>query len=742
MYLVKKMISGKEYWYARESKRENGKVKSKNVAYFGADRIEAVRKFEELTKDKNNTVLKEEKQMIDMKENFVLLHGFTGTSEDCFFAWLRKELEKRGHKVIAPQMPNTNNPDILEQVDYVIKNINFNENTILLGHSLGVVISLKVLEKLNTGIKGFISVAGFNKPGFKDKIRPFEQKFDGKFDFEKIKRNSGKVLILRDENDSIVPAERADLLKSLIGGRIISFKARENHVCGNIEPEVLKACLIISEDMAEEKPKLTIEELSIFCKRKGFVFKSSEIYGGMSGFLDYGPLGVELFNNIKNDFWKFFVHEKENMVGLDCSIISHPKTWEASGHVASFSDVAVTCKKCKKATKLDKSEVGKVKCECGGEYDIQGTFSLMFKTQTGALNPMEAYLRGETAQGMFLDFKNVYDSSRVKLPFGIVQIGNCFRNEIAPRDFLFRCREFTIGEFEFFIHPEDDECNLLDEVHLNLKLRLLDAETQEKGEDNLKETTIGKMIKEKRLGNWHAYWLAEQMLWFKKLGILGGIKIREHMKSELSHYSSATFDLDYEYPFGSKEIGGNANRGQYDLKQHEKFSGESMEIFDEKTKSKIIPRVIEPTFGIGRVFLALIAKGYHFDEKRQNIVLKLPAYLAPIKAAVFPIIKEEKFENMARSVFADLKKDWKVVYDATGSVGRRYSRNDEIGTPYCVTIDGSSLDDNSVTIRDRDSTKQIRVSVYELREIIRKLISGEIEFEKAGKLVETRVKEE
>ena len=496
----------------------------------------------------------------------------------------------------------------------------------------------------------------------------------------------------------------------------------------------------IKNEIKEIKP-LTIDELTTFCKRKGFVFKSSEIYGGLAGFWDYGPLGAELFNNIKQDFWKFFIHDKDNMVGIDASIISHPKTWEASGHVSGFQDVAVTCKKCKKATKLDKSEVGKVKCECGGEYDVQGTFSLLFKTNIGALNPVESYLRGETAQGMFLDFKQVYDTARMKLPFGIVQIGKCFRNEIAPRDFIFRSREFTIGEFEFFIHPEDDKCDLLDEKHLNLILRLLDKETQEKEDSNLSDTTIGKMLKEKRLGEWHAYWLAEQLLWFKKLGIFDKIKIREHMESELSHYSSATFDIDYEYPFGSLEVAGNANRGQYDLKQHEKFSNEKMEIFDEKTKSKIIPRVIEPTFGIDRVFLALICQGYEYDIKRENIVLKLPAYLSPIKAAIFPIVKGDKFEMLAKDVHQDLKKEFNVIYDTGGSLGRRYSRQDEVGTPYCITIDGDSAKGKDCTIRDRDSTRQIRVKIKDLKDILRKLIFKEIEFEKAGKIVKTRVKE-
>jgi glycyl-tRNA synthetase len=510
-----------------------------------------------------------------------------------------------------------------------------------------------------------------------------------------------------------------------------------------LKPINAEKIMVKEEKKVEQKvadKKLTIDELATFCKRKGFVFKSSEIYGGMSGFWDYAPLGAELFNNIKADFWKFFVHDKENMTGIDASIISHPRTWEASGHIGSFKDVAVVCKKCKKSTKIDKSEVGKAKCECNGEYEVLGEFSLMFKTSVGALNPMDAYLRGETAQGMFLDFKQIYDTSRQKLPFGIVQVGKCFRNEIAPRDFLFRDREFTIGEFEFFIHPEDDDCKLDDE-HLNLKLRLLDAEEQEKGGDKLKETTIARMIKEKRLGKWHAYWLAEQLLWFEKLGIASKIKIREHMKSELSHYSSATFDLDYEYPFGSKEVGGNANRGQYDLKQHAKFSSEKMEVYDEASKQRVIPRVIEPTFGIDRIFLALICQNYFFDEKRQNIILKLPAYLAPIKAAIFPIIKEEQFEKLARDVYHDLKKEFYVVYDSGGSVGRRYARNDEIGTPFCITIDEDSAKNKDVTIRDRDSTKQIRVKIADLRDVIRKLINNELVFERAGKIVDTRVKE-
>ncbi|MDO8563594.1 MAG: glycine--tRNA ligase [Nanoarchaeota archaeon] len=495
------------------------------------------------------------------------------------------------------------------------------------------------------------------------------------------------------------------------------------------------------EKINVEKKDLTIEELAVFCKRKGFVFKSSEIYGGFSGFWDYGPLGSELFNNIKQDFWKFFVHQKDNMVGIEASIISHPKTWKASGHLASFSDIAVTCKKCKKSTKIDKSELGKVKCECGGEYESQGEFNLMFKTSVGALNPVDAYLRGETAQAMFMDFKLVHETARKQLPFGILQVGRCFRNEIAPRDFIFRLRELTIGEFEFFIHPEEKNCNLLDSEHKNVKLRLLDAETQVKGKDILKDFTIGEMVKENKLDEWHAYWLAEQVLWFKRLGLEKEIKIREHMKDELSHYSSATFDLDYEYPFGSKEVGGNANRGQYDLGQHAKESGANFEIFDEKSKKMILPKVIEPTFGMDRVFLAMLCKAYHKDAKRENIVLRLPARYAPVKAAVFPIIKSEEYELIAEKIVKDLREEWNVNYDKSGSIGKRYARNDEIGTPMCITIDEETLKDESVTIRDRDTTQQVRVKIKDLKEIMWKVVNEGKNVLDFGKKVETRVKE-
>jgi len=506
----------------------------------------------------------------------------------------------------------------------------------------------------------------------------------------------------------------------------------------------------ISLEKENQKPKinynkLTIDELTSFCKRKGFVFRSSEIYGGLSGFWDYGHLGIELFNNLKKEWWKFFVQEKENMTGIEASIISHPKTWKASGHVANFSDVSVKCKKCKKLSKVDKAELDKARCSfCGGELDKESAkdLNLMFKTQIGPVeeDSLLGYLRPETAQGMFMNFRLVQETSRKQLPFGIAQIGKCFRNEIAPRDFLFRSREFHIAEFEFFIHPEEVKCDLLDKEHLNVKLKLLDAETQEKGKEDLKETSIGEMLKQKRLEEWHAYWLAEQIIWFNKIGIGSGIKVREHMKTELSHYSSATFDVDYEYPFGSREVAGNANRGQYDLNQHIKESGEKLDLFDEKTKKRVVPKVIEPTFGMERMFLALLCKAYVYDEKRQNIVLKLPAFLAPVKAAVFPLINDEKMEKLAREVYSGLKKDFNVIYDGSGSVGRRYSRNDEAGTPFCVTVDEESLKGKDVTIRDRDTTEQIRIKISDLKDMLRKVIFDETSILKFGKKVNTRVK--
>lgn len=474
--------------------------------------------------------------------------------------------------------------------------------------------------------------------------------------------------------------------------------------------------------MELKRKDISVEELSKFCKEKGFVYRSSDIYGGFSGFWDFGPLGIELFNNIKRDWWKFFVSGRENVVGMSGSIISSPKTWKASGHLDNFNDIFVKCKKCGKTSKLDENEIGKVKCSCGGEYESLGKFNLMFSTNVGAQDSLKAYLRGETAQGMFLDFKLIQQTSRMQLPFGIAQVGRCFRNEIAPRDFLFRCREFHIGEIEFFINPEEKKCNFLTNKHLEVSFDFLSAENQKINTENLESMTIGNLLKKNKLDEWQAYLLAEQIFWLDSIG-LNEIKIREHTKDELSHYSSATFDIDYLYSFGSREIAGNANRGQYDLTQHQRESGEKMEIFDEKYKKKVIPRVIEPTFGIERVFLALLTKAYS-EDGRGNIVLNLPPKISPVKAAIFPIIKKPEFEKISQEIIDDLKKEWNIVYDRSGSIGRRYARNDEIGTPFCITVDEMSKKNKDVTIRDRNTTNQIRVKIKDLKNTLRDLING------------------
>jgi glycyl-tRNA synthetase len=491
------------------------------------------------------------------------------------------------------------------------------------------------------------------------------------------------------------------------------------------------------------REKFSIEDLASFCKRKGFVYPSGEIYGGLAGFWDFGPLGVELLNNIKKEWWNYFVRERGNISGIEASIISPPKTWKASGHISNFTDISVKCTKCKKFNKIDRTDLDTAVCGfCGGKFDKSTAkdLNLMFKTNAGPVedDSIQVYLRPETAQGMFLDFKLVQQTSRMQLPFGIAQLGKCFRNEIAPRDFLFRSREFHIGEFEFFINPEEKKCDLLNEKHLKLRFNILTAENQVKGNSELKETTIEEILKEKKLEEWHAYWLAEQILWFRSIG-LTEIKIREHMKDELSHYSSATFDIDYEYPFGSKEVAGIANRGQYDLTSHQKESNQSMTIFDEKYKNKVIPKVIEPTFGIERIFLAILAKAYHYNKEKDYTILKIPPKLAPIKAAIFPIVKQEEYERFSEKIYNDLKKEFNVTYDNSGSIGRRYARNDESGTPFCITIDEDSLKNKDVTIRLRDNGEQFRVKENILMECLKKVIEGE-SISKFGKKVDTRKK--
>ncbi|MEK6760936.1 MAG: glycine--tRNA ligase [Nanoarchaeota archaeon] len=503
---------------------------------------------------------------------------------------------------------------------------------------------------------------------------------------------------------------------------------------GKIEDKSEKKIIGEKNMEKENQEKISIEEMAVFCKRKGFVFQSGEIYGGLAGFWDFGPMGVELKNNIKKEWWKYHVYQRGDIVGIDGSIVTHPKVWKASGHIDSFSDVFVVCKKCKKASKIDRAELGKVKCDfCGGDFDEKTAkdFNLMFKIQVGENG--ESYLRPETAQLIFADFKLVQESSRMKLPFGIAQSGKAFRNEIAPRDFIFRNREFEQMEIEYFIKP-DSGCpyEIPDEEILIYSAEMQEEKTNPKImkiKDALKKGIIKK--------DWHAYWLAIQFEWFKSLGANpNNFRIRQHRKDELAHYSSDCWDLEYNFPFGWKELEGIADRKDYDLSQHEKFSGKDLRIFDEETKEKILPHVVcEPSIGVERSFLVFMFDAYTYDKKRENVVLKLNPKLSPIKASIFPIVKKEEFEKIAKNIFKHLSSEWKINYDESGSIGRRYARNDEAGTPYCITIDEESIKNDEVTIRDRDTTKQIRVKISGIKETMRKLLDGDIEFENAGKFV-------
>ncbi|PLW80791.1 glycine--tRNA ligase [Candidatus Woesearchaeota archaeon] len=506
--------------------------------------------------------------------------------------------------------------------------------------------------------------------------------------------------------------------------------------------------------MANDKEvKKSTDEMAAFCKRKGFVFPNSEIYGSFAGFFDYGPLGVELKNNLKNHYWKRFIQDRDDVVGIDGSIISHPTVWKASGHADHFDDPMVDCMKCKARSRADHvisdatdlqtdgmslDEVNEtIKSEgincphCGGTFGPAQTFNLMFTTQVGPVSNKDslAYLRPETAQLIFADYKQVVETSRVKLPFGIAQVGKAFRNEISPRNFLFRCREFEQSEIEFFIHPEKtNECPEYDNIK-DMKIQIITAKNQDAGENHI-TTTFKQLVDDKIIkSTWHAYWLAEFYTWFLDLGVnKENLRLREHLTDELAHYAQACFDIEYKFPFGWQEIHGMADRSTYDLAQHQKFSKKSMEIHDEESGKKVLGHVIEPSQGIDRAFLTLMFDAFTEDKERENIVLKLHPKLAPIKVAVLPLVKKDGLAELAKEVECDLKEDFATFYDKSGSVGRRYARQDEIGTPYCVTIDYESKDDKAVTIRDRDSTEQKRVRIEDLNDIIGKLIKRKIEF--------------
>ncbi len=530
--------------------------------------------------------------------------------------------------------------------------------------------------------------------------------------------------------------------------------------------------------MAEAKnqpqaKKLTIDELATFCKRKGFVYPNSEIYGGLSGFFDYGPLGVELKNSIKQQWWKAHVQSRGDVVGIDGSIITHPKVWEASGHVANFTDIMAKCGKCGNSARADhlvedKAKTAtagmaaqqlqeliakhKVKCpRCGSDaFKIAQPFNLMFKTAVGPSEGKESevYLRPETAQLIFANFRLVQENARMKLPFGIAQIGKAFRNEIAPRDFLFRCREFEQMEIEYFVHPNKiAQCPYVEEFYSH-ELNVLTSDMQQPksskddctqstesrlGKQQHKKMKIKEMLDKKIILPWHAYWLAFEHNWFVSLGAKAeNLRIRQHVKEEKSHYATDTWDLEYSFPFGWKELEGIANRSDYDLQQHIKASGKDLSYFDPETNMKVVPHVVaEPSLGVDRTFMVFLFDAYEYDKKRDNIVLHLNPKLAPIKAAVFPLLSnKDELVAAAKKIYDELRQEFSCFYDENGSIGRRYARMDEAGAPYCITVDFDSLQKHDVTIRDRDSTKQVRVKIKDLKEALLRLLNGKTDFEK------------
>ena len=512
-----------------------------------------------------------------------------------------------------------------------------------------------------------------------------------------------------------------------------------------------------------EKPKLTIEEMATFCKRKGFVYLNSEIYGGIAGFFDFGHLGVELKNNIKKEWWKTFVQQRDDVVGIDGSIINHPAVWKASGHADGFTDILIDCKKCGSRFRADQlvedklkiatagmpiEELGakikesKIKCQrCGNsEFGEPRKFNLMFSTNIGPVQTENsaAYLRPETAQLMFTNFRLVTENARLKLPFGIAQQGKAFRNEISPRDFLFRMREFELMEIEYFVHPEKyNECQFIEEV-IDYELNILSEELQNHNK-KMEKMTVKKALDKKIIKTqWHAYWMVQMHRWFVSLGANPEhFRIRQHVKDELSHYALDTWDLEYEFPFGWKELQGFANRTDFDLKQHTEHSKTDLSVFDEETKKKIIPHVIcEPAQGVERAFLVFMFDAYNYDKARDNVVLKLHPKLAPVKLGVFPLASNKKeIVDLAKKIHNELKECWTSTFDTGGSIGRRYARADEMGVYACITVDFESLEDGSVTLRSRDTTEQIRVKISELKDVVKKIMKGE-KFSKLGKKVE------
>jgi len=428
---------------------------------------------------------------------------------------------------------------------------------------------------------------------------------------------------------------------------------------------------------AAPDPKL-MDRVVNLAKRRGLVFPSSEIYGGFRSTWDYGPLGVLLKRNVKDAWWRSMVQLRDDIVGLDASILMSPKVWEASGHLATFTDPLVDCRNCKERFRADHLPESGACPNCGAKdsFTEARNFNLMFKTFVGPVedDASVAYLRPETAQGIFVNFKNVLTTSRKKPPFGIAQIGKSFRNEITPGNFIFRTREFEQMEMEFFVPPEDAP-------------------------------------------RWYEYWVQERYRWFIDLGIPESmLRIRPHDPEELSHYSAGTSDLEFAYPWGWGELEGIANRADFDLTQHAKFSGEDLTYFDQDADRRYLPHVIEPALGADRAMLAFLLAAYHEEEVKgeKRIVLRLDRRLAPIQVAVLPLSRNEKLAPLTADVAGALRRDFMIDVDDAGSIGKRYRRQDEVGTPLCVTVDFDSLDDQAITVRDRDTMEQARVPIADL----------------------------
>jgi glycyl-tRNA synthetase len=438
---------------------------------------------------------------------------------------------------------------------------------------------------------------------------------------------------------------------------------------------------------------VSIDTIVNLCKRRGIVFPSSEIYGGLRSAWDWGPLGIELKRNVKNEWWKAMVHTRDDVVGLESSVLMSPKVWEASGHVATFTDPLVECTNCHKRFRADHVDLSKACPNCGQAqtWTEARQFNLMFKTYMGPVEDSAhvVYLRPETAQGMFVDFMTVQQTTRKRIPFGIAQQGKSFRNEITPGNFVFRTREFEQMEMEFFVKPGTDE-------------------------------------------EWHKYWLDERMNWYLDLGVdKDNLRLRQHDADELSHYAKDTFDIEYDFPqMGWSELEGIANRTDFDLKAHAAHSGEDLSYYDPDTDERFVPYVIEPAVGVERPTFAFLIDAYREEEAptasgklEKRTVLRIDKRLAPYKVAVLPLSKNADLAPPAQNLAAEVRKHFVCDFDVTGSIGKRYRRQDEVGTPYCVTFDFDSLEDNQVTVRDRDSMEQERIPIDALVEFLRKRLS-------------------